>query len=76
MAVHLKSGKELSNNKAEKTEKIEQEEEKETGRKNRNSSSELTADTDNKVQNEQPGENCEQKQKDKVQAYTPAIPFT
>ena len=27
------------------------------------------------MQNEQPRENCGQKQKEKVQAYTPAIPF-
>ena len=27
------------------------------------------------MQNEQPGENCEQKQKDKVQAYTPTVTF-
>ena len=49
MEVQLRSGKELSNSRAEKT---EQEEEEETGRKNRKSSSELTADTENKVQNE------------------------
>ena len=75
MVVQLKSGKELSNSRAKKTEKTEQEEEEETGRNNRKSSLELTADTENKVQNEKPGENCGQKQKDKVQAYTPAIPF-
>ena len=75
MEVHLRGGKELSNNRVEKTEKIEQEEEEETGRKNRKSSLELAADIENKVQNEQPGENCEQKQKEKVQAYTPAVPF-
>ena len=27
------------------------------------------------MQTEKPGENCEQKQKEKVQAYTPAVPF-
>ena len=75
IAVQLRSGKELSNSRAEKTKKTWQEEEEETRRKNRKSSSELTIDTENKVQNEQPGENCEQNQKEKVQAYTPAIPF-
>ena len=35
----------------------------------------MTAETENKVQTEQPGENHEQKQKEKVQAYTPAVPF-
>ena len=49
--------------------------EEETGRKYRKSSSELTVKTENKVQTEQLGENCEQKQKEKVQAYTLAIPF-
>ena len=38
-------------------------------------SSELTIETENKVQTELPGENCEQKQKKKVQAYTPTVPF-
>ena len=49
MVVQLRSGKELSNNRVEKKEKIEQEEEEETGRKNIKSSSELTAETENKV---------------------------
>ena len=75
MAVQLRSDKELSNNITEKKEKTEQEEEEETGRKNRRSSSELTVKTENKVQTERPGENREQKQKEKVQAYTPAVPF-
>ena len=35
----------------------------------------MIAETENKVQNEQPGENYEQKQKEKVQAYTPTVPF-
>ena len=35
----------------------------------------MTVETENKVQTEQPGENCDQKQKDKVQAYTPAVPL-
>ena len=68
----------MSNSRAEKTkktEKTEQEEEEETGRNNRKSSSELTAETENKVKNEQLGENYEQKQEEKVQVYTPAVPF-
>ena len=75
MEVQLRSGKELSNSRAEKKEMTEQEEKEETGRNNRKSSSKLTAETENKVQTEQPGENCEQKQKEKVQAYTPAVSF-
>ena len=75
MAIQLRSGKELSNSRTEKKEKTEQEEEEETGRKNRKSISELTAETENKVQSEHPGKNCEQQQKEKVQAYTLVVPF-
>ena len=75
MAVQLRSGKELSSSRAENKEKTEQEEEKETGRESIKSSSELTTKTENKVQTKQPGKKCEQKQKEKVQAYTPAVPF-
>ena len=75
MEVQFRSGKELSNNRATKIEKTEQEEEEEIGRKNRKSSSELTVETENKVQNEQSGEKCKQKQKEKVQAYTLVVPF-
>ena len=52
MVVQLRSGKELSNSRAEKTEKTEQEEEEETVRENRKRSSELTAETENRVQME------------------------
>ena len=75
MAVQLRSVKELSSTRAKKKEKTEQEEEKETGKENRKSSSELIAETENKVQTEQPRKNYEQKQKEKVQDYTPAVPF-
>ena len=75
MAVQLRSGKELSSSRAKKKEKSEQEEEKETGKENRNSSSEWTAETENTVHIEQHGKHCEQKHKEKVQAYTPAVPF-
>ena len=63
MTFQLRSGKELSNNRAEKKEKTEQEDEEKTRRKNRKRCFELTAETENKVKTEQPGENCEQKQK-------------
>ena len=48
---------------------------KETGKEYRKNNLEWVAETDNKVHTEQQGKNCEQKQKEKVQAYTPAIPF-
>ena len=35
----------------------------------------MTVEIEKKVQTEQPGENSEQRQKEKVQAYTPAVPF-
>ena len=56
----------MSNNRAEKKEITEQEEDEETGRENKKSSSELTAETENQVQTKQHGGNCEQKQKEKV----------
>ena len=55
MVVQLRSGKEMSNSKAEKTEK--------------------TTKTEKQMHTEQPKKVSEQKQKEKVQAYTPAIPF-
>ena len=61
MEVHLRSGKELSNSITEMKEKTDQEKDEEIGRKNRKSSLELIVETENKVQNEQPGENYKQK---------------
>ena len=75
MAVQLRSGKELSSSKEENKERSEQEEDKETGKENRKSSSEWTIETENKVHIEQHGKKCEQKQKEKLQAYTLAVPF-
>ena len=76
MAVQLRSGKELSNIRVEKREKTEQEEEEEeTGRENRKNGSKLTAETENQVQTKEHGGNCEQKQKEKVKDYMPAVSF-
>ena len=36
---------------------------------------ERTTETEKQVQTEQPEKSCEQKQKEKVKAYTPAVPF-
>ena len=36
---------------------------------------ERTTKTEKQVQTEQPEKRCEQKQKEKVKAYTPAVPF-
>ena len=75
MAIQLRSGKELSNSRAEKKERSEQEEVKETGKEDRKNNSEWAAETKNKMHTEQQRKNCEQKQKEKVQAYAPAVPF-
>ena len=75
MAVQLRSGKEVNNSRAKKKERFEQEEVKETGEEDRKNNSEWAAETENKMHTEQHGKNCEQQQKEKVQVYTPAIPF-
>ena len=75
MAVQLRSSKELSSSRAEKKERSEQEEVKETGKEDRKNNSEWAAETDNKVHTEQQGKNYEQKHKEKGQPYTHAIPF-
>ena len=75
MVVQLRSGRELSSSREEKKEKIDQKEEKEIGRENRKSNSEQTTETEKQVQTEQPVVTCEQKQKEKIQAHTSAVPF-
>ena len=76
MAVQLRSGKEVSsNNRAEKKEKTDQEEDKETKREDEKNMSERTTKAEKQKQTKQPKKSCGQKQKEKVQAYTPAVPF-
>ena len=65
----------MNNSRAEKKEKSEQEEVKETGEEDRKNNSEWAAETENKMHTEKHGKNCEQQQKEKVQAYTSAVPF-
>ena len=65
----------MSSNRAEKNEKTYQKEEKEIGKEDRMSNSEQTAETEKQVQLKQSGVTGEQKQKEKIQAYTSAIPF-
>ena len=48
---------------------------KENGKDNRKNNSEWIAKTKNKVHTEQQEKNCERNQKEKVQAYTHAVPF-
>ena len=75
MAVQLRSGREISSSRVEKKEKIDQKEVKEIVREDRRINSKQTADTEKQVQIEQPGVTCEQKQKEKIQAYTSTVPF-
>ena len=53
MEVQLRSGKEMSNSRAKKKEKIDQKEEKEIGREDRRSNSEQTIETEKQMQTEQ-----------------------
>ena len=75
MEVQLRSGKEVrSSSKKEKKEKIDEKEEA-TGREEDKNMSEKTMDTENQKLTEQPEKSGELKQKEKVQAYTPVVPF-
>ena len=65
----------MSNSRAEEKEKTDKKEEKATGGDNRKSMTERTTETEKQVQTEQPEKSCEQKQKEKVKAYTLAVPF-
>ena len=75
MAVQLRSGKKMSSSRAKEKEKTNQKEEKATRGENGKSIAKRTTETDKQVQTEQPEKSCEQKQKEKVKAYTLAVPF-
>ena len=75
MEIQLRSGKEVSSSsRKEKKEKTD-EEEKETGREEEKNISEKTTYAEKQKLTEQPEKSCELKQKEKVQAYTPTLPF-
>ena len=65
----------MSNSRAEKKEKTDQKEDKEIEREDIRRNSEQTVETEKQVQTEHPGVTCEQKQKEKIQAYTSAVSF-
>ena len=65
----------MSNNRAEEKEKTDKKEEKETGGDNGKNMTERTTETEKQVQSKQPEKSSEQKHKEKVKAYTPAVPF-
>ena len=76
MAIQLRSGKEVNNGgRAENKEKTDQEEDKANGRDDEKSMSKRTTKEEKQKQTEQPEKSCGQKQNEKVQAYTPAVPF-
>ena len=66
---------EISNSRAEEKEKTNKKEEKAAGGDNGKSMTERTTKTEKQVQTEQPEKSSEQKQKEKVKAYTAAVPF-
>ena len=75
MEIQLRSGKELRcSSSKEKKEKTDEEEE-ETGREEEKNMSEKTTYAEKLKLVEQLEKSCELKQKEKVQAYTPAVPF-
>ena len=75
MEVQLRSGKEVGNNsKKEKKEETDAEQE-ETGKEEEKSMPEKTTEAKKKIQTEQPEGSSEQKQKEKIPAYTPTVPF-
>ena len=75
MAIQLRSGKEVSSSsRKEKKEKTDEEKEA-TGREEEKNMSEKTIDAEKQKLTEQPENSCGLKQKEQVQAYTPAVPF-
>ena len=75
MAIQLRSGREMSNRRAEEKEKTDQNEEKATRGDNGKNMTKRTTETEKQVQTEQLEKNSEQKQKEKVKAYTLVVPF-
>ena len=75
MVVQLRSGREMRNRRAEEEEKTDKKEEKATGGDNGRSKTEKTIEIEKQVHTEQLEKSSEQKQKEKVKAYTPAVPF-
>ena len=75
MAVQLSSGKEVGNNiKKERKEETDVEQ-KETGNEGEKSKPGKTIEVEKNTLTEQPEGSSEQKQKERVPAYTPIVPF-
>ena len=75
MVVQLRSGKEVgNNNKKERKEETDAKQE-ETGEEGEKSTPEKNTEAKKKTQTEQPEGSSERKQKEKLPAYTPTMPF-
>ena len=75
MVVQLRSGKEMSNNIVEDKENTDKKEEKATREDNKRSRTKKTTEAEKQVHTKQLEKSNEQKQKEKVKAYTPEVPF-
>ena len=75
MEIQLRSGKEVSSSSIKEKEEKTDEEEEATGREEEKNMLEKITTTENKKLTEQPVKSCELKLKEKVQAYTPVVPF-
>ena len=75
MAFQFRSGKELGSSSRKERKEGNEEEQEETGKEEEKNMPEKITEASKQAQTEQPERSCEQKQKEKAQAYTPAEPF-
>ena len=75
MAVQLRSEKEVGNNSRKERKEETEEEQEETGNEEKKNMPKKITEAGKQAQTEQPERSCEQKQKEKAQAYTPAVPL-
>ena len=75
MAVQLRSGKEVGNNIKKERKEESDAEQKETGKEGEKRKPRKTTEAEKNTQTEQPEGSSEQKQKERVPAYTPTVPF-
>ena len=75
MAVQLRSGKEVGNGSRKERKEETEEEQEETENEEKKNMLEKITEARKPAQIEQPDRSCEQKQKEKAQAYTPTVPF-
>ena len=75
MVVQLRSGKEVGNNSKKERKEVTDAEQEETRKEGEKSTPKKTIEAKKKIQTEQPEGSSEQKQKERVPAYTPTVPF-